>query len=99
MKFEEWAEASGVNLELIQPGRARLLSASIGLTWKRYLICTCSEVREMTSMWRHECNDERRHESLGNLTPSKYMVSKQNMKTPLLRDTEKGSLTNRRYLF
>jgi len=78
----QWAEDKGVELEFIQPGkpvqnsfverfnrsyRTEILDA--------YLFRTLNEVREKTSTWLTEYNEERPHESLGNLTPTEYRLT------------------------
>ena len=40
-----------------------------------YVFKTLSEVRELTEQWMTEYNEERPHDSLGDLTPYEYMVN------------------------
>lgn len=39
-----------------------------------YIFSRLSEVREVTDRWLKEYNEERPHESLGNLTPAEYLA-------------------------
>ena len=41
-----------------------------------YVFETLGEVRRMTEDWQQRYNEERRHESLGNLTPHQYLIAK-----------------------
>jgi putative transposase len=41
-----------------------------------YVFETLGEVRRMTEDWQRRYNEERRHESLGNLTPRQYLMAK-----------------------
>ena len=41
-----------------------------------YLFRTLEEVWEQTESWIREYNEERPHESLGNLTPREYLLIK-----------------------
>ena len=42
-----------------------------------YVFKTLTEVREKTEDWLREYNEERPHESLGNLTPAEYLAIQQ----------------------
>jgi len=42
-----------------------------------YAFSRLSEVRELTDKWLVEFNEERPHESLGNLTPQEYLTANQ----------------------
>ena len=41
-----------------------------------YVFRRLEEVREQTERWIREYNEERPHESLGNLTPREYLLTK-----------------------
>lgn len=91
VKLAEWAEANGVHLEFIQPGKPTQNSfvERFNRTYREevldmYVFKRLSEVREITSRWINEYNDERPHESLGNLTPTEYMASKQTAGNPII---------------
>lgn len=45
-----------------------------------YVLKTLNEVRELTEVWVKEYKDERPHDSLGNLTPWKYLSKSQQRK-------------------
>jgi putative transposase len=77
----EWAEMHGVTLEFIQPGKPTQNSfiERFNRTYREevldmYVFKHLSEVRNTTERWIEEYNEERPHESLGNLTPREYMI-------------------------
>lgn len=84
VKLAEWAEEHGVTLEFIQPGKPTQNSfiERFNRTYRNevlsaYVFKSLSEVREITEKWLVEYNEERPHESLGNLTPAEYPASTQ----------------------
>jgi len=87
-KMAEWAEANGVVLEFIKPGKPTQNSyvERFNRTYREevldmYVFRTLSEVREITDKWLTEYNEERPHESLGNLTPVEYLASRNGQET------------------
>ena len=40
-----------------------------------FVFQTLDEVREQTELWLKEYNEERPHESLGNMTPREYLLT------------------------
>ena len=40
-----------------------------------YVFSRLSEVKNITEAWLIEYNEERPHESIGNMTPSEYLLS------------------------
>ena len=79
----EWAEAHAVRLEFIKPGKPmqngfierfnrRYRQAVLDM----YVFQTLNEVREHTEKWLKEYNEERPHESLGDLTPREFLLTK-----------------------
>ena len=42
-----------------------------------YIFETLTEVREQTERWLKEYNEERPHESLGNMTPKEFLLTAQ----------------------
>ena len=77
----DWAETHGVTLEFIQPGKPTQNSfiERFNRTYREevldmYLFKRLSEVRNTTENWIDEYNEQRPHESLGNLTPREYMI-------------------------
>lgn len=82
----EWAEEHNMELEFIQPGKPTQNSyiERFNRTFRdevlnMYVFRTLTEVREITEQWIQEYNEERPHDSLGDLTPYEFMVSS---KTP-----------------
>lgn len=79
----EWAEAHGVSLEFIRPGKPmqngfieRFNRSYREAVLDMYVFRRLEEVREQTERWIREYNEERPHESLGNLTPREYLLTK-----------------------
>ena len=54
-----------------------------------------SEVREITDNWIREYNEERPHDSLGDLTPREYLWLTQSRKTLKVRGPNLGGFTPR----
>jgi len=77
--LSEWAEEHGVLLEFIKPGKPTQNGyiERFNRTYRTevldyYLFSDLDEVRDITSRWVMEYNEERPHESLGDLTPVEY---------------------------
>lgn len=84
VRLAEWAENNGVELEFIQPGKPTQNSfvERFNRTYREevldmYVFSRLSEVRNITEDWLIEYNEERPHESLGNMTPTEYLLSQQ----------------------
>jgi putative transposase len=80
VKLAEWSEKHGVQLEFIEPGKPTQNSyvERFNRTYREevlsmYVFNSLDEVRELTETWLKEYNEERPHESLGNLTPAEYL--------------------------
>lgn len=76
-----WAEEHGVELEFIQPGKPTQNSyvERFNRTFRDeilnfYVFSRLSEVREIVDNWIFEYNEQRPHESLGNLTPEEFVL-------------------------
>ena len=77
----EWAEEHNIELEFIKPGKPTQNSyvERFNRTYRdeilnMYVFQTLSEVRELTENWIRECNEERSHDSLNDLTPWEYLA-------------------------
>jgi len=79
----DWAERHGVKLEFIQPGKPTQNSyvERFNRTFREevlnfYVFNRLSDVRSITDTWIKEYNEERPHESLGNLTPEEFALTR-----------------------
>jgi putative transposase len=75
-----WAESAGVTIQYIQPGapNQNAYIERFNRTYREevlnlYLFESLAEVREITYWWMIEYNEQRPHDSLGDLTPAEYM--------------------------
>lgn len=78
-QLADWAQRHGVELEFIQPGKPTQNSyvERFNRTFRDevlnfYVFSRLSEVRDITENWLKEYNEQRPHESLGNLTPEEF---------------------------
>ena len=74
-----WAEQHGIDLEFIQPGKPTQNSyvERFNRTFREevlYVFSRLSEVRTIVDAWVQEYNEQRPHESLGNLTPEEFAL-------------------------
>lgn len=88
--FANWCETNGIALAYIQKGKPQQngfverFNGSMRREFlDAYLFESLSQVREMAWHWRLDYNDERPHESLGNLPPSVYRQKLENSNLPL----------------
>lgn len=77
----DWAEQHEIKLEFIKPGKPTQNSyvERFNKTYRTeildmYAFKTLTEVRERTEIWMREYNEERPHDSLGDLTPWEYLA-------------------------
>jgi putative transposase len=82
LALAEWAEQNGVSLEFIRPGKPmqngfieRFNRSYREAVLDMYIFQSLDEVREQTARWVQEYNEERPHESLGNLTPREFLLT------------------------
>ena len=85
----EWAEENKVEMEFIQPGKPTQNSyiERFNRTFRdeilnMYVSKTLNEVCGITDKWITEYNEERPHDSLGDLTPYEYMVTSKQPDNP-----------------
>ncbi len=78
-----WADRHGVTLRFIQPGKPMQNGyvERFNRTYRQevlncYVFETLGEVRRMTKDWLVRYNEQRPHESLGNLSPRQYLMAK-----------------------
>ena len=88
----EWAEKRDIKLEFIKPGKPTQNSyvERFNRTYRdeilnMYIFKTLTEVRELTENWIREYNDERPHDSLGDLTPWEYLAIHKQLESSNLR--------------
>jgi putative transposase len=84
IRLAGWAEQHGVKLEFIKPGRPMQngFIERFNRTYRTevldmFVFKRLKEVQEITESWVTEYNEERPHESLGNLTPKEYLTVNQ----------------------
>jgi len=82
LALAEWAEQHGVTLEFIKPGKPmqngfieRFNRSYRQAVLDMFVFQTLDEVREQTEMWLTEYNEERPHDSLGDMTPREYLLT------------------------
>jgi len=78
-RMAQWAEAHGVDLAFIQPGKPsqNAYAERFNRTFREdvldaYLFSSLQEARDITEEWIEEYNAIRPHEALGNLSPYQY---------------------------
>ena len=81
VQLAEWAEKHSVELEFTQPGKPTQNSyvERFNRTFREevlnfYVFSRLSEVREITENWIVEYNEQRPHQSLGDLTPEEFVL-------------------------
>ena len=79
-----WAEDHGVELDFIKPGKPTQNSyvERFNRTYRDeildlYLFRSLAEVRDLTGSWLRKYNEERPHDSLGDLSPIEYLAANQ----------------------
>jgi putative transposase len=79
-EFVAWAESAGIFIQYIQPGEPNQNAyiERFNRTYREevlnlYLFRNLVEVRETTYWWMIEYNEQRPHDSLGNMTPLNVM--------------------------
>lgn len=82
-ELEAWARQQGIRLLFILPGKLNQNAyiERLNRTYRNevldcYVFETLDEVRRMTADWLARYNDQRPHESLGNLSPRRYLMAR-----------------------
>ena len=77
--FTQWAKQHGMAIQYIQPGKPNQNAyiERFNRTFReevldQYLFLRLEDVREAAYWWMIEYNEQRDHDSLGDLTPSEY---------------------------
>lgn len=77
----EWADEHGIALDFIKPGKPTQNSyiERFNRTYRdevlnMYVFHNLTQVRELTDNWIRQYNEERPHDSLGDLTPWEYLA-------------------------
>lgn len=77
--FTQWAQSAGMAIQYIQPGKPnqnayieRFNRTMREEVLDRHLFARLDDVREAVYWWMIEYNEERPHDSLGDMTPSEY---------------------------
>ncbi len=81
VRLADWADDNDVKLDFTEPGRPMQngFVERFNRTYRTevldlYIFKKLKEVQEITDNWVIEYNEERPHESLGNLTPKEYLT-------------------------
>ncbi len=84
-EFYDWCKHNGIEVVYIQPGKPQQngFVERFNGSFRRefldaYLFETLSQVRDMAWLWMLDYNDERPHESLGDLPPAVYRAKMEN---------------------
>jgi putative transposase len=100
LALAEWAEQHGVRLEFIKPGKPmqngfieRFNRSYREAVLDMFVFQSLDEVREQTEKWLKEYNEERPHDSLGDMTPQGISVNPQTRKSLLMSGLKYGRLT------
>lgn len=82
LALADWAEQHGVTLEFIKPGKPmqngfieRFNRSYREAVLDMFVFQSLDEVREQTEKWMKEYNEERPHDSLGDMTPREYLLT------------------------
>ena len=85
VKLMDWCERNEVKIQYIQPGKPQqnAFIERFNGTFRReflnaYLFESLHQVRDMAWFWRLDYNEERTHESLGDIPPSVYRQQLEN---------------------
>ena len=80
-EFIAWTEQVGMTIQYIQPGKPNqnAFIERFNKTYRNevldlYLFRNLNEVREITYWWKLAYNEQRPHDSLGDMTPAEYLL-------------------------
>ena len=78
--FKSWCNGNGIKIKYIQPGKPtqnsfieRFNGSYRKSILDSYLFDNLNQVRELTEQWMVDYNEERPHESLGDISPKAYL--------------------------
>lgn len=78
-KFKEWCKGNRINIMYIQPGKPtqnsyieRFNGSYRRAVLDRYIFRTLEDVRIKTEEWMNDYNENRPHDSLGDMSPNEY---------------------------
>lgn len=79
-QFMDWAQTQDIHIRYIQPGKPNqnAFIERFNRTYRdevldAYLFDNIRQVQEITEQWLYEYNENRPHESLGNIPPTQFM--------------------------
>lgn len=83
--FRNWCNGNDIKIKYIQPGKPtqnsfieRFNGSYRKSILDAYLFNNLSQVRELTEEWMRDYNENRPHESLGDLSPKEYLENMRN---------------------
>lgn len=89
--FQDWCQENGVELRYIQPGKPNqnAFVERFNKTYRHevlnaYVFESLAQVRQITRQWMHEYNEERPHESLGDIPPAMFRRRQLKLENPNL---------------
>lgn len=89
--FQDWCKDNAIELKYIQPGKPNqnAFIERFNKTYRHevlnaYVFESLAQVRQITRKWMTEYNEERPHESLGNIPPAMFRRQQYKLENPTL---------------